>query len=353
MVRRLRVAVIGAGGWTETCHIPCLQADPRVEVVALCGRTQERVAAQAARFNIARQVSDYREVVAMADVDAVTISTPNASHFEIARAALGAGKHVFCEKPLAMNGEEGLALVRAARDSGLVNQVAFTFRHLYGVNLARTLLAEGVVGAPFHARFWTEGTWLQPDAPIRWRHQTRFAGTGILGDMGSHLIDLAHYLLGPFDSIYGRLGKAVHQRPDGHGGTALADADDVCTAIGRLRCGCDALFFCSWASGGKSHSGIEVQGTKGTLKIEYSRGGKDQVELWTAGEGWRSLPLPGVPEENHALYKMLKAFVDGMDGQAVPAAAASFVDGYRAQAVIDAIVAAAETGAAVAVQDLS
>lgn len=349
MTRPIQIAVIGAGGWTETCHIPCLQADPRVRVIALCGRTHEKVAAQASKFGIPRVVTDYRKVLAMEDVDGVTISTPNVSHGEIAMAAFRAGKHVFCEKPLAMNEQDGLEMARLAQASERVGHVAFTFRHLYGISKARELLAAGTIGKPFHARFWTEGNWFQPDSPIRWRQQKHLAGAGILGDMGSHLIDMAHYLMGPIDSVYGRLADAMWERPDGRGGTAIADADDVATWIARFRSGCDGLFFASWASGGKNQSGVEVQGTKGTLKITYSRGDQDKLELWTPTTGWQELPLEGAPEPNHAMYKMLKAFADAIDGQATPHAAATFADGYNAQTVQDAVAASSSTGEAVRV----
>lgn len=353
MTQRFRVAVIGAGGWTETCHIPCLQADPRVQVVAICSRTRETAARQAAKFSIPQIVTDYRELVSSPEIDAVTISTPNLFHHEIAIAALAAGKHVFCEKPLAMNEDQAWEMQRLAQANGLVAHVAFTFRHLHGMEVARQLLADGAVGRPVHARFWTEGNWYTPDSPIRWREQAHLAGAGILGDMGSHLIDLAHFLLGPINSLYGRLALTHTERPDGKGGMAgmaASDADDICTVIARFRCGTDGLFFMSWTSGGKAQSGIEVHGSAGTLKVAYSRGDQDRVELWTHATGWQEVPLPGAPAPNHALYRMLKAFVDAMDGAPVSPVAATFADGYRTQVVQDAIVSSSQTGQAVAVR---
>lgn len=351
MTRTYNIAAIGAGGWTATCHIPCLQADPRARVIALCGRRYDYAAEQAAKFGIPRVVTDYRDVLAMKDVDGITISTPNVSHYEIAMDALRAGKHIFCEKPLAMNEQQANEMLGLARQKGLIHQVAFTFRHLHGINLARKLLADGAVGKPVHARFWTEGNWYQPTSTIRWREQKHLAGAGILGDMGSHMIDLAHFLMGPIDSVYGRLALVATERPDGRGGTAAADADDMCTAIARFASGTDGLFFMSWASGGKSQSGIEVHGTTGTMKAYFSRGDLDKVELWSFNEGWREVPLPAgqAPAPEHAMYAMLKAFVDGMDGKSLAPAAATFVDGYRAQAVQDAIVASSDSGQAVAV----
>jgi predicted dehydrogenase len=322
-----------------------------MRVVALCGRSHERAAAQAAKFAIARVVTDYREIMQMEDVDAVTISTPNVSHSEIAVAALKAGKHVFCEKPLAMSEQQAWEMYSLAEQSGLTHQVAFTFRHLHGLSLARRLVSEGVLGRIFHARFWTEGNWYSPDATIRWREQKHLAGAGILGDMGSHLIDMAHFLLGPLHSVYGRLALSHTERPDGRGGMAASDADDCCVAIGRFRSGIDGLFFMSWTSGGKSEGGIEIQGSEGTLKVAYSRGEPDRVELWRAGTGWRAVPLPdgAAPGHNQALYRMLLRFGDGMSG-APTGPAATFRDGYRAQVVQDAIEASSNSGQAVSVR---
>src|SRR5437879_783674 len=110
---KVRCAVVGAGGFAAACHVPGLQVHPRADVVVLCGRSEERRRAIAERLGVPETAADYREVVARPDIDAVTITTPNVSHREIALAALAAGKHVFCEKPLAMNTAEAEAMVRA------------------------------------------------------------------------------------------------------------------------------------------------------------------------------------------------------------------------------------------------
>src|SRR5262249_46353870 len=110
MGEKLRFGVIGAGGFAEVCHVPGLQSHPRAEVVALCGRNRERCEAMAGRLGVPEAVTDYRELVARPDIDGVTITTPNVAHHPIAMAAFAAGKHVFCEKPLAMNREEATAM---------------------------------------------------------------------------------------------------------------------------------------------------------------------------------------------------------------------------------------------------
>src|SRR5262249_50552689 len=122
---KVRFGVIGAGGFAEICHVPGLQSHPRAEVVALCGRNRERGEAMAARLGVPEAITDYRELVARPDIDAVTITAPNVAHHPIAMAALAAGKHVFCEKPLAMNREQATEMRQAAEGSGRIHQVAF------------------------------------------------------------------------------------------------------------------------------------------------------------------------------------------------------------------------------------
>jgi len=208
--RKIRCAVIGAGGFAEACHVPGLQSHPRAEVVLLCGRNQARRRSMAERLGVPETAGDYREVVARPDVDAVTITTPNVSHAEIALAALEAGKHVLCEKPLAMNTAQAEAMVRAAEERGCVNQVAFTFRYTHGVARMRVLLREGVVGQPFLVRTVGE-SWgdLRADAKVAWRHQAALSGAGVLADMGSHYFDLIKMMRSFVDSILaGQSGEA-------------------------------------------------------------------------------------------------------------------------------------------------
>src|SRR5205823_7245973 len=138
-----RFGVIGAGGFAEICHVPGLQTHPMAEVVALCGRRREHVGEMAQRLGVPDVHTDYRELIARDDVDGVAIVTPNVSHAEIAVAALQAGKHVFCEKPLAMNAAEARAMRDAATASEKIHMVAFTFRYLHCLNRLKAMLHEG------------------------------------------------------------------------------------------------------------------------------------------------------------------------------------------------------------------
>src|SRR5947208_3176934 len=144
--RKLRFGVIGAGGFAEICHVPGLQSHPRAEVVALCGRREEHARAMAQRLGVPDVYADYRDLLAREDIDGVAIVTPNVSHAEIALAAFKAGKHVICEKPLAMNGEEARIMRDFALASGRIHLVAFTFRYLHCLNRLKELLHAGDIG---------------------------------------------------------------------------------------------------------------------------------------------------------------------------------------------------------------
>jgi len=356
----LRVGVIGVGGWTQTCHIPGVQAHPEAHVVALCGRSPERRQAQAERFGVPQTFADYEELIHSAGVDAVTISTPNRWHFPIARAALLAGKHVFCEKPLTMDAGESAELLALAGRGGLVHHVAFTFRFLYSAHEAQRLVREGAIGRLRHVLAATEGSGgLRREAPARWRSDAALSGYGLLGDMGSHLVDLARFVTGgevrAVRGAHWRIGQA--ERPDGErpGQMRTVTADDETQALGDLSGpGFDATFALRVSSltPPPHRNCLEFVGDGGYLRLSYSRGDTDTLALGRNGGPFEALPLPegAAPAPNHCLFKMMGAFVEACLGRPSPAPAdqpATFADGHAAQRVLDAVAAAARTGAPV------
>src|SRR5947209_8778580 len=181
--RRVRVGVVGAGRFAAECHVPGVQAHPRGEVVALCARNRERTAALAARLGVPEVYTDYRELIARPDVDAITVATPDALHRPVAVAALEAGKHVFCEKPLAMNVAEARTMVEVADRSGQVAMVAFTFRYARALQELRRLLRQGAIGTPFHVAMQVHwGGIVAAGAPLTWREQAGESAAGIWAD---------------------------------------------------------------------------------------------------------------------------------------------------------------------------
>lgn len=354
----LRVGVIGAGSWTEICHIPGVQAHPAGRVVALCSRSRERREAQAAKLGISVTYGDYRELIADPKIDAVTISTPNAEHFPIARAALQAGKHVFCEKPLTLRAAESAELLAHAQAHGLVHQVAFTFRFLYAAHEARRLVTSGALGRLQHVRAFVEGGGaLRPEAPARWRDDAERSGYGMLGDMGSHMIDLVRFVtdeeLVRIRGAQWRIGRGDRPDPDRPGALRAVTADEEVEALGDLAGGAGFTLRVSKLMPPPHRNYLDFIGDEAYVRLRYSRGDVDVFSLGRGGAEPEPQPLPdgAAPERNHCLFKMMGTFVDACLGQSRPAPCdrpADFADGWAVQEALDAVAQSAASGAPVA-----
>lgn len=342
MTDKVRCAVVGAGGFAEICHVPGLQSHPHAEVVLLCGRNEERRSAMAARLGVPETAADYREVVARPDIDAVTITTPNVSHAEIALAALQAGKHVFCEKPLAMNAAEAEAMLRAAEERGLVHQVAFTFRYTHGVAGLRDRLRGGEVGTPFFIRMVGEGFGdLRPESRVRWRHQRALAGAGMLADMGSHYFDLVHWVAAPVAEVCGLLLAVDRVRPGMDGQPVRPDTDDLAHVWFRTTSGIAGEFRSSRVTPAHGETGyLEVVGEEGSLLASLTRGNGDRLRRFRPDGSVDEVALP--PEsrsgEPYALGRMMRSFVDSiLRGRPDPDLDPTFEAGLAAQQAQDAV----------------
>lgn len=347
----VRIGVVGAGYWSEECHVPGLKLADEAEVVALSGRRVENTKSQAARLSIPKAYTDYRTMLEEEELDAITITTPNSTHREIALAALEKGLSVFCEKPLALNAEEAAEMAAAAGKLGLVNHVGFTFRFLQSSIKAKELLAEGFLGHLFHARLWAENDSGLIVRPLAWRDDKTLAGTGQLGDMGSHIFDLFRYVTGDeFTAVYAH-SRAVQPKREAGSTEALATVDDFNSLMFETERGVSGIAVASRVTRGLGGWSVEFFGTKGAMRIVYSRGWKD--ELWYAphGEEYRLMATESIMGD-FAMLHMMEAFVAEIAGRkpltnGIPA---TFNDGLRAQEVIDAVLLSAVKDAKVAVR---
>jgi predicted dehydrogenase len=342
MPQKVRCAVIGAGGFAEICHVPGLQSHQQAEVVLLCGRNEERRRAIAGRLGVPETAGDYRDVVARPDIDAVTITTPNVSHAEIALAALRAGKHVFCEKPLAMHAPEAEAMLRTAEEAGLIHQVAFTFRYTHGVARLREQLRDGAVGKPFFIRLVGEG-WsdLRPDARVRWRHQQALSGAGMLADMGSHYFDLVDWAVAPVAEVCGLLLTVDRERLGPDGQPTPVDTDDLAHVWFRTAGGVAGEFRSSRVTPAHGEGGyLEVIGDEGSLMASLTRGDGDRLQLFRPDRSVEEIPLPEEARsgEPYALGHMMRSFVDSiLRGRPEPERDPTFEAGLAAQRAQDAV----------------
>jgi len=353
--------------WRTVGRFFDLPFTPRM--AAICGRDRSRVAAAAGRLGWAATETDWKRLVSRDDVDLVDVCTPGSSHAEISIAALEAGKHVLCEKPLANTVEEARAMAAAAERAaagGVRAMVGFNFRRVPAVALARELVAAGRLGALRHVRAAYLGSHLlDPELPLVWRLQAAEAGSGALGDLGAHAIDLAQYLAGDRIAGVSALTETfVRERPlaDGSGGQLGPVAvDDAALFIARFVGGALGGFEATrFATGHTEGLRVELNGELGSIVWEL--GALNQLRLFDATDdpatqGFRTIqvtrsghPYAGAwwPDGHtigyehtftHEVRDLLHAIADGRDP--VP----SFADGLQVQEVLDAVQRSAASGA--------
>jgi len=365
----LRVGVIGAGTFAEEAHIPGIQAHPRGQVVALCARNRERAMAMAARLGVPDVYTDYRELIARPDIDAVTVAAPDALHGPVSIAALEAGKHVFCEKPLAMTAAEARSMADAAERaerSGRVAMVGFTFRYSRALQALRQLLREGALGTPFYVSMHVHwGGIGYPGANMTWLEHADSSAGGTWADGAAHLFDALAYILAPAREVCAQMMIVPREE-----GLPQPDSIDLATCLARVHLAetRGAALDTGTATGtpsayadrepGTLHAtlltsrvdspygtGDEVQvvGTRGAASIALTRGARERASLRRAGGGWEDVALP---EDAHtdqplALTRMMGAFVDAALRGGLGPDDPGFAAGLRTQQAIEAAIRSA------------
>ncbi|MFD7445740.1 Gfo/Idh/MocA family protein [Streptomyces sp. NPDC059909] len=362
-------------GWRTVGRVFDLPMRP--VLAAIGGRDAAAVRAAADRHGWAAAETDWRALVTRDDVQLVDVCTPGDSHAEIAVAALEAGKHVLCEKPLANSVAEAEAMVAAAeraRARGQVAMVGFNYRRVPAIAYARRLVADGRLGAIRHVRVTYLQDWLvDPDFPLTWRLEREHAGSGALGDLGAHAVDLAQYLAGELLVGVSALTETfVRERPllagassglTASGGLARGPVtvDDAALFTGRLASGALASFEATrMASGRKNALRLEINGERGSLAFDLERLNELSFHDHTvpaASAGFRRIlvtesehpyleawwpPGHALGYEHtftHQARDLVHAIADGSDP------APSFADGLQVQRVLAAVEESAEKNA--------
>jgi predicted dehydrogenase len=274
---QLGIGLIGTGFMGKT-HAFGFAAAPRVfdlpyDVVlhSVADRTDELAAAAADRLGFANSSGDWKRLVADPEIDLIDITTPNALHKEIALAAISAGKHVYCEKPLAARASDAREMADAAEAARIKTQVGFNYLCNPMMALARDLIASGELGdIRLYRGIHAEDYMMDPASPFTFRHDP--AGGGALADIGSHALATAEYLLGPITRLMGDCVTVYDQRPNGHGGFRAVEVDDVGRAFLRFANGASGSIEASWISTGrKMQHDFEIYGTKGALLFTQER----------------------------------------------------------------------------------
>lgn len=375
MTRQLGVAMIGyafmgaahSQGWRTAPHFFDLPIDPVMRVIA--GRNRDGVEAAAAKLGWQEASTDWRALLERDDIDLFDICTPGDSHKEIALAALAAGKHVLCEKPLANSVAEAEEMAAAAAEArrlhGTVAMVGFTYRRLPAMQLARKLIADGRLGEIRHVRAQYLQDWISDAAaPLSWRLDKEKAGSGALGDIGAHIVDLTQYITGQqITEVSGSLRTFVKERPkpasfSGLSGTASDEmgpvtVDDAATFLANLSGGAIGVYEATrFAYGRKNALRIEINGSLGSLAYDFEdmnvlhffdatepaeTAGFQRIVVtepehayishwWPAGHG-----LGYEHGFTHQVVDLLGAIAEGV------AATPTFADGLQVQRVLDAV----------------
>lgn len=289
--KTLRVGMIGyrfmgkahSNGWRQAPRFFPLEAD--LEMHTICGRQPEGVADAAQELGWKNASTDWKEVIENPEIDIIDINTPNDSHAEIAIAAAKAGKHVLCEKPLALTVGQCREMLDAAEKNGVVHMVCHNYRRIPAIAHAKKMIEEGALGKLFHYRARYAQDWIvDPNFPLVWRLQKGVSGSGAHGDINAHIIDLGRYLVGEFAEVCGLMHTFIKQRPledaagkgDGLGGSAGAaklgevTVDDAAMFIGRFENGALAnLEATRFALGRKNNIAIEINGSQGSLFFDF------------------------------------------------------------------------------------
>ncbi len=382
MAEKLNVAMIG-GGFMGKAHalayatMPMFfwpaPAEPVRAVVV--DQTKELADEARQRFGFNEGSSDWRAVVARPDIDVVDIVTPNDSHPEIAIAAAKAGKHIICEKPLARTAGEARDMLRAVTEAGVIHMVAFNYRRTPAVALAHRYIQDGRIGKILNFR----GTYLQdwsadPDGPLSWRFQKKIAGSGAVGDIGTHVIDMARYLVGEISAVAAMVKTYIPTRPLQAGGVDKlgasdknaagprgdVDVDDEMVTMMRFEGGAvGSIEATRNAYGRNNFLTFEIHGTEGSILFNYER--RDELQVMFAsspadargfttvytgpahpyGEGLWPIPALGIGYGETKIIEcrdFMEAIVKGQ--QPSP----NFTDGYRVAEIADAIIRSGSSG---------
>ncbi|WP_135550303.1 Gfo/Idh/MocA family protein [Paenibacillus cymbidii] len=323
---------------------------------AIAGRDRRGLAAAAESMGWQECETDWRRLVERDDIDAVDICTPNGSHYEIALAAARAGKHILCEKPFALSVEQAQGLLDAAVAANVIHMICFNYRFAPAVQFAKRLIEERKLGQIYHFRAVYLQDWLMHETVTdSWRLDQKESGSGALGDLLAHSVDLAHFLVGEIREVTAQMASF---RPN-------ADVDDTTACLARFDCGAVGVFEASrFAKGNRNGNRIEINGSRGSLRWDLENMNHLHVYLEDDSPGCQGFRVINCTEDDHpyagaywppghilgyehTFVNLVSEFVGGIAAGVQPRP--SFEDGLRNQIVLQAIEASARQGSRVVV----
>lgn len=374
----IRLGLIGAG-WMGRAHAAAFEGatrifgtDPATLKIAAVADVSEAAAKDfAERFGAETWTTDWRRIIEDPEIDVVDITTPNDVHPEIALAAIAAGKHVYCEKPMANTAEEARAMHEAARTAGVVTLVGFNYLCNPIQAYARQIIEQGELGEIFHFRGTFDNDYMVEESfPFTWRTDAKAAGrAGALGDMASHVLSLAHYLVGEVTEVCGARQVLHAKRRDAKGIEREVENDDLAHFLCRFENGASGYLEASRiGTGRKLYLSYEIQGTKGALFFDQER--MNELNLYRvtddpAERGYkRVLAAPQHPDYaaffglqgNPLGYNDLKIIEARRLIEAIASGkpwVADFEFGYTVDRVVEAVLVSADEGRWVEVEEIA
>jgi predicted dehydrogenase len=339
---------------------------------AIAGRDEQGVRQAAGKMGWASYETDWRRLIERDDIDVIDIVTPNNTHAEIAIAAAKAGKHVICEKPLALTLEQSLQMLDAVNNAGVVHMVCHNYRFAPAVQFAKKLIEQGRLGKIFHIRATFLQDWLMdPEFPLIWRLRKEVSGSGTHGDIGAHIIDLARFLVGEFSEVVGMMETFVKERPLGdmdinlkgrveNGQWGEVNVDDASAFLARFENGALGVFEATrFSRGNRAGNRFEINGEKGSIRWDMENLNNLQVYLEEDEpglQGFRTInctevehpfagaywPAGHIIGYEHTFINLLVEMMNGISRGFSPSP--NFEDGVRNQIVLDAVEQSVRTG---------
>lgn len=322
---------------------------------AIAGRQEEKVKQAAREMGWEAYETDWRRLIERDDIDLIDIVTPNQTHAEMAIAAAEAGKHVICEKPLAMTVEQAKQMVEAVKRNGVVHMISHNYRFSPAVQYAKKLIDEGKLGRIYHFRAQYLQDWLtDPNEPMSWRLRKEVTGSGALGDIGAHIIDLARFLIGEIQEVTGTTKTFIKERPYAdRDETGKVDVDDAACFLARFENGALGVFEATrFAAGNRNGNRFEINGEKGSIRWDLEN--MNNLDVYFSDDregeqGFRTIhctesvhpyadaywPSGHIIGYEHTFINLMSELLKGIAKGYAPEP--NFTDGLKNQIVLDAV----------------
>jgi predicted dehydrogenase len=373
MAKKVNVGLVGykfmgkahSNAYSDVAMFFDMDAEPVMK--AICGRSEEGVKAAAEKFGWESYETSWEDLVKRDDIHLVDVTAPSNFHKEISLGAIENGKHIFCEKPLALNLADAREMLQAAEEAGVKHMINFNYRKAPAIALAKKMIDDGLLGELYHFRGVYLQDWIiDPEFPIVWRLDKSVAGSGSHGDLNAHIIDIARYLVGEFESVVGMEETFIKERPltevgttgglaaQATGGRGEVDVDDATLFLTRFANGALGSFEATrFAAGRRNHNRFEINGSKGSVVFNLER--MNELEYYNVDDpeglqGFRTIqatdsshpylhawwPPAHIIGYEHTFIHQVHDLMQAIAHDTMPSP--SFVDGVKCQEILDAVV---------------